>query len=89
MSCFHLYHANHAGIKNDGVMPGADLTLPLFAEGLATYVSSVLSPDHSDGQLLLQNNLGAIPVARSPEIAARFLTDAHEKGARSSPSGSV
>jgi hypothetical protein len=76
---FHLYHANHAGIQNDGVMPGADLTLPLFAEGLATYVSSVLSPGHSDGQLLLQNNLGAIPVARLPEVAARFLADANEK----------
>ena len=76
---FHLYHANHAGIQNDGVMPGADLTLPLFAEGLATYVSSVLSPDRSDGQLLLQNNLGAIPVARLPEVAARFLPDANEK----------
>jgi len=76
---FHLYHANHAGIQNDGVMPGADLTLPLFAEGLATYVSSVLSPGHSDGQLLLQKNLGAVPVARLSEIAARFLSDAEEK----------
>jgi hypothetical protein len=66
---FHLYHANHAGIQNDGVMQGADLTLPLFAEGLATYVSSVLAPDHSDGQLLLQNNLGTIPVTRLPEVA--------------------
>jgi hypothetical protein len=76
---FHLYHANHAGIENDGVMPDADLTLPLFAEGLATYVSSVLSPGHSDGQLLLQKNLGAMPVARLPEVAARFLSDADEK----------
>jgi hypothetical protein len=76
---FHLYHANHAGIQNDGVMPGADLTLPLFAEGLATYVSSVLGPGHSDGQLLLQKNLGAMPVARLAEVAARFLSDADEK----------
>jgi hypothetical protein len=76
---FHLYHAKHAGIQNDGVMPDADLTLPLFAEGFATYVSSVLSPGHSDGQLLLQHNLGALPVARLPEIAKRFLADASEK----------
>ncbi len=76
---FHLYHANHAGVQNDGVMPAADLTLPLFAEGLATYVSAVLSPGHSDGQLLLQNNLGALPAARLPEIATRFLADADEK----------
>jgi hypothetical protein len=32
---FHLYHAQHAGIRNDGVMPGVALTLPLFEEGLA------------------------------------------------------
>jgi hypothetical protein len=76
---FHLYHANHAGVQNDGVMPGADLTLPLFAEGLATYVSGVQSPGHSDGQLLLQNDLGDMPVARLPEVAARILADANEK----------
>jgi hypothetical protein len=76
---FHLYHALHAGIQNDGVMPGADLTLPLFAEGLATYVSSVLSPGHSDGELLLQESLGAIPVGRLPELASRFLSDADDK----------
>ncbi len=76
---FHLYHAKHAGIQNDGVMPGADLTLPLFAESLATYVSSVLSSGRSDGQLLLQSNLGALPVARLPQIAARFRADADQK----------
>jgi hypothetical protein len=73
---FHLYHATHAGIKNDGVMPGADLTLPLFAEGLATYVSSLLAPGHSDAQLLLQDSLGDVPLSRLPEVAARFLADA-------------
>jgi hypothetical protein len=78
---FHLYHALHAGIRNDGVMPGADLTLPLFAEGLATYVSSLLSDRHSDGELLLQKDLGAIPPDRLPELAGRFLTDADEKAA--------
>jgi hypothetical protein len=76
---FHLYHAIHAAIDNDGVMTGADLTLPLFAEGLATYVSSVLSPGHSDGALLLQESLGAIPVDRLPELARRYLSDADDK----------
>jgi len=57
-------------------MPSADLTLPLFAEGLVTYVSSILSPGHSDGQLLLQDDLGTLPASRLPEIAGRFLADA-------------
>lgn len=76
---FHLYHAQHAGISNDGVMSDADLTLPLFEEGLATYVSSQLSPGHTDGELLLQDDLGAIPADQLQAIARRFLSDAHDK----------
>lgn len=76
---FHLYHAQHAGIRNDGVMPGVALTVPLFEEGLATYVSGELSPGHKDGELLLQDDLGDIPASRLPDIAARFLADARNK----------
>jgi hypothetical protein len=76
---FHIYHAGHAGIRNDGVMPGVALTLPLFEEGLATYVSGELSSEHSDGELLLQNDLGKILPSRLPDIAARFLNDARSK----------
>ncbi|GLH69540.1 hypothetical protein GETHPA_10730 [Geothrix rubra] len=73
---FHLFHATHAGVLNDGVMPGATLLLPLFAEGLATQVSAALAPGRTEGQLLLQDDLGALPAARLPEIARRFLADA-------------
>ncbi|GLQ47433.1 hypothetical protein GCM10007862_24840 [Dyella lipolytica] len=76
---FHLYHAQHAGISNDGVMPGVALTVPLFEEGLATYVSGQLSPGHTDGELLLQNDLGNIPASRLPDIARRFLEDAQHR----------
>lgn len=76
---FHLYHAQHARILNDGVMPGAELSLPLFEEGLATYVSGELAPGHSDGELLLQDDLGAIAPTELPGIARRFLADAHAK----------
>ena len=75
---FHIYDATHAGITNDGVMPGADLTLPLFEEGLATYVSTLISPGHTDGQYLLQDSLGALPVTRLTDIAQRFLADASQ-----------
>lgn len=70
---FHLYDAQHAGLQNDGVMPDTRLTLPLFAEGLATYVSSVASPGRSDGQYLFQSNLGALPSAQLPAAARDFL----------------
>jgi hypothetical protein len=70
---FHLYDAEHAEVKNDGVMPGTTLALPLFAEGLATYVSSVASPGQADGQYLLQANLGTLPRSRLPLAARDFL----------------
>lgn len=70
---FHLYDAEHAGLKNDGVMPGTTLTLPLFAEGLATYVSSVASPGHSDGQYLFQSDLGDLTRPRLRVAARDFL----------------
>lgn len=72
---FHLYDAGHAGVKNDGVMPDTRLTLPLFAEGLATYVSSVASPGSSDGQyLLLQSKkMVELPRSRLPAAARDFL----------------
>jgi len=73
---FHLWDAQRSGIKNDGVMPGTHLTLPLFAEGLATYVSTVVSPGYTDGQYLLQDDLGALPDSSLPTTAKRFLTDA-------------
>jgi len=73
---FHLYDATYAGITNDGVMPGTKLTLPLFEEGLATYVSTQVTPGHTDGEYLLQASLGALPASRLPEVARRFLADA-------------
>jgi hypothetical protein len=76
---FHLYHAQHAGIRNDGVMPGVSLTVPLFEEGLATYVSGELSPGHTDGELLLEDELGDLPTSRLRELARRFLADARGK----------
>lgn len=70
---FHLYDAEHASVQNDGVMPDTRLTLPLFAEGLATYVSSVASPGYSDGQYLFQSDLGALPGSRLQQAARDFL----------------
>lgn len=70
---FHLYDSEHAGVRNDGVMPDTRLTLPLFAEGLATYVSSVASPGQSDGHYLLQASLGRLPRSRLTTAARAFL----------------
>lgn len=73
---FHYYDAIHAGINNDGVMPGTNLTLPLFEEGFAVYVASLVSPGHTDAQYLSQDNLGSLAASRLPEAAKRFLQTA-------------
>lgn len=66
---FHLYDAEHSGVKNDGVMPNTRITLPLFAEGLATYVSSVVSPGLPDGRYFVP----AVPRSRLQAAARDFL----------------
>lgn len=73
---FHLWDAEQSGVRNDGVMPGTHLTLPLFAEGLATYASTVVSPGYTDGEYLLQDDLGELTEASLPQAAKRFLVDA-------------
>jgi hypothetical protein len=69
----HLYEAERVGVKNDGVMPDTHLTLPLFAEGLAVYVSSQVSPGYSDARYLAQSDMGALPRSRLPAAARDFL----------------
>jgi hypothetical protein len=73
---FHVYHATVAGFLNDGVMPGTDLSTPLWGEGLATYVSSLFRPDAGDGNLLMQESLGDVPASQVPDLARAFLRDA-------------
>jgi hypothetical protein len=76
---FHVYHAKVSGFLNDGVMPGVDLVIPLWEEGLATYVSSLFEPDAKDGALLLQDELGWVPAEEIPALARGFLRDANAK----------
>jgi hypothetical protein len=73
---FHVYHATVSGFLSDGVMPGVDLSTPLWEEGLATYVSSLFQPNASDGQLLMQEALGRVPAGEVPALARAFLRDA-------------
>jgi hypothetical protein len=76
---FHVHHAVVSGFRNDGVMPDVDLVIPLWEEGLATYVSSLFQPDAEDGALLLQDDLGRVPAGELPSLARAFLRDADAK----------
>lgn len=57
---FHAHHASQGLFVNDGLMPGASLAIPLWEEGLATYVSGVVAIDASDGELLLDPSLARV-----------------------------
>jgi len=73
---FHVHHATVSGFLDDGVMPGVDLVVPMWEEGLATYVASLFVPGASDGALLLQESLGRFPADDLPALAGAFLADA-------------
>lgn len=76
---FHIYHFQVTGITQDGQMTDGKLTLPLWEEGLATYVSGQMSPGHSDGDLLMDPDLGSVPASRLAALAKKFLLQAEEK----------
>lgn len=69
---FHLYHASVSDIKNDGVEQNENFMLPLWSEGLATYVSSVFSPEKNDGSLLMDPDLGKVKKSDLPFLAKEF-----------------
>ncbi len=70
---FHLYHALKSDIKNDGIDGDAKLMLPLWAEGLATYVSSVITPGKSDAELLMDRAFANVSPKEVLNLAASFL----------------
>jgi hypothetical protein len=53
---FHVYHVALLDL-NEEKSKRAKLTLPLWLEGLATYVSGEFNPKASDGTILLDHNL--------------------------------
>jgi hypothetical protein len=76
---FHAYHAQKRRFLNDGVMADATLPIPLWEEGLATYVSSLLNPTATDGQLLLDPTLENVSKSDLAWLAARFEEQAGER----------
>lgn len=76
---FHIYHALKRGFINDGVMENVSIAVPMWAEGLATYVSGLFNETATDGDLLADVSLGKVPKEEIPQLARLFLQDAHIK----------
>jgi hypothetical protein len=70
---FHAFHAIKAGYKNDGVMPNVSLWIPLWEEGLATYISGLANPDVQDSELLLDSHFQTISKNDLEWLSNEFL----------------
>ncbi|MBI2516548.1 MAG: hypothetical protein HYV95_06490 [Opitutae bacterium] len=70
---FHIYHGKAAGIDEKVFAEQGRLTLPLWMEGFATYVSGLLNPDKPDGELLMDASLGRVAASERRWLAAEFL----------------
>jgi uncharacterized protein YjaZ len=76
---FHLYHIDRMGVNEKVFMEEGRLTLPLWLEGLATYVSGVVCPGKSVSELLMDDNFKDINAEKYPEVAQHFSKVANEK----------
>jgi hypothetical protein len=70
---FHAYHALVSGFFNDGVIPDTSISVPLWEEGLATYLSGLVNTGTPDADLLLDEKLGKVTDADFRWLAAKFL----------------
>ncbi len=76
---FHIYHTSKIGVNEQVFLNQGKLTLPLWLEGLATYVSQVLNPSAPASQILMSEDLPRVSAADVRWLAKEFLKQANEK----------
>ncbi|MBS1986256.1 MAG: hypothetical protein JST16_19005 [Bdellovibrionales bacterium] len=76
---FHLYHASMINVSEDRFNREGRMTLLLWMEGLATYVSGELNPYKSDAELLMNEALGRQPKSELAWLARAYLGVADER----------
>jgi hypothetical protein len=88
---FQLYHVQKMGLTAEYYETKALFTLPLWIEGLGTYVSELLNPTAPRTDILMQTDLANLDVAadRNPKLlekmAADYLTIADKKLGEADP----
>ena len=82
---FHAFHAQRSGFLNDGVMPGTSILVPLWEEGLATYVSGLANPDAKDEQLLFDPDFRKSKKEDLRWLAGKFLEQMSQKTLNPAP----
>lgn len=76
---FHIYHAAAVGINEKVFLGEGRLTLPLWMEGFATFVSAKMNPTAIPEVLLMDSSLPKVSEADIRWMAGHFLKEANEK----------
>jgi len=75
---FHMYHIERMKVDEKVFMSEGRLTLPLWLEGLATYVSGELCPHRSLSELLMDSNFKDVDETNVPKVCSKFKVIANE-----------
>lgn len=76
---FHIYHHNRLNIDEKTYVEKGKLTLPLWMEGLAVYVSKEMNPTKGDDKVLMSKDLPKVPQEDIKWMAKEFLKNADAK----------
>lgn len=76
---FHIYHVDAIGVNEHVFLSEGHLTLPLWLEGLATYVSQQMNPNASMSDILMDKELPKLSDQQIQLLAQMFLKQANEK----------
>jgi hypothetical protein len=70
--CFHVYHMGVIGLDENVFVEKARLSLPLWLEGMATYVSSIANPGRNDAEILFSDKLDKLSPVEISNMAKDF-----------------
>lgn len=76
---FHMYQHDRLNIDEETWNRKAKLTLPLWMEGLATYVSKEMNPEKPDEKVFMSKDLAKISEKDLKWMAKKFLENAEAK----------
>lgn len=75
---FHIYHTSAIGMNEQVFFKQGRLTLPLWLEGLATYVSQKMNPNASPNAVLMDKDLPKVSRPQIRQLAKMFLKESDE-----------
>ncbi len=73
---FHIYHVDRMKVNEEVFLKKGKMTLPLWLEGFATWVSGEFNEDGRIDELLMDDNFESIDKKILRSVSLRFLQDA-------------